>query len=111
MVRCGRIFAPPNKQKTTPMNKIPNQMVHLKAGVPFPIFVQGGIDCHSEIHFRVSHSAIGKKIDFTFKDADGRTLQVPTKFMDAETVLMYSNDVPNLHTINRKIRIGLDIGS
>ncbi len=82
------------------MSKIQRQMVDLKANVPFSIKPTGGIDCHSEIRFRVPHSAVGKSIQLNFVDADGRELHRPVTFMDVETYFFESIDVTNLNDTN-----------
>ena len=79
------------------MKKIPNRMVSLKANVPYSIHVQGGIDCFSEIRFRVPRSTIGKMIYFFFKDADRRELKLPIKFVEVETHFLYGDDLANLN--------------
>lgn len=88
------------KTKQYPTKKIPKQTIKLKAKVPFPITVPGGIDCSTEIRFRVADSAVGKSINFSFKDADGRELKLPVTFTDKETYLMYSGDLQNMYDTN-----------
>src|SRR6218665_640361 len=82
------------------MKKIQQQMVKLKAGVPYSIPVTGGIDCYSEVRFRVPHSAVGKSITFFFKDADGRQIDLPIQFSNVENVLIYSKDMENISDHN-----------
>lgn len=84
------------------MENITHKLISLKANVPYPIYVDGGIDCcETIIHFRYPSSANGKKIVISFCDADGRVISTPPlQFERGQTDFQYRGQLGNLDNNN-----------
>lgn len=79
--------------------KVERQLVSLKTGVPYPIFVKGGIDYYNTLlHFRYPASAIGKRINIAFKDANGQAVSQSIEFIEAgQTSFHFDGEIESMN--------------